>query len=86
LGEYLEHVEPFVLYHLSIVLQQFHAQLEMFSAVHVRRHHVVVGSVQQDLPQQFNALSLRNIRIRLDQDIIVSGEKEIEVGGQVAGY
>lgn len=42
---YLEHVESFVLNHLSVVAQQFHAQFEILPALNIRHHHIVVGAV-----------------------------------------
>lgn len=72
---YLEDMEPLILYHLAIVAQQFHAKLEVLSAVHIGHHHIVVRTVQQDLPKEFDALSLGHVRVRLDQDVVESPKK-----------
>lgn len=45
LDTYLEYMESFVLNHLSVVAQQFHAQFEVLPALDICHHHIVVGAV-----------------------------------------
>lgn len=61
---YLEHVEALILDHLTIIAQQFHADLQVLSTLHVGHHHVVIGPVQEDLAQQLDTLPLGDIGVR----------------------
>lgn len=74
-------VEALVLYHLAVVAQQVHADLEVLAAVHVGGHDVVVGAVEQDLAEELDGLALGHVAVGLDQDGVVFAEEELEVGG-----
>lgn len=63
---YLEDVETLVLNHLSVILQQVHAQLQMLAAVDILRHYAIVGSVEEDLSEKLNRLSFCYVRVGLD--------------------
>lgn len=76
-------MEPLVLHHLAIIAQQLHAQLEVFPALHISHHYVVIRTVQQDLSQQLDALSLGHIGVRLDQNVVESPKEQFEVGREV---
>ena len=82
----LENMESFVLDHLAVVLQQIHAELQVFSSIDIRRHHIVVCSIQKYLPKEFDALPFGHVGVRLHQHCIVSREEEIEVHVQVMGH
>lgn len=58
---HLEDVESFELNILALVAQQVHHQLEIFLRRNVSRHHVKVCSIQQNLSQQLQRLSLRHV-------------------------
>lgn len=60
---HLENVETLVLHHLPIVAQEFHAKLEIFSAIHIGHHHIIICAVQQDLSEKLDTLSLGHVRV-----------------------
>lgn len=60
---YLENVEALVLDHLLVILEQVHTMLELLLVSHVSDHHIVVRSVQQDLPEELDALALGDIGV-----------------------
>jgi hypothetical protein len=64
---YLEHVEPLVVDHFSVVSQQPHDDLEVIAGINVLCHDIVICPVEQNLPQQLDRLTLRDIAFRLDQ-------------------
>lgn len=72
-------MKALVLYHLPIISQEFHAQLEILAALDIGHHHVVVGTVQQDLSQKLDALPLGDVRVRLHQRRVEHPEKPVEV-------
>ena len=61
LRTYLEDVEALVIDHPPVVPQQLHDDLKMLARIHVLRHHAVVCSVEQNLAQQLDGLSLRHV-------------------------
>lgn len=80
----LEHVEALVLNHFSIVSKEVHANFEVFAAVDIRSHDIVVGTVQKKFSQEFNRLSLGDVTVRLDQHMVVSLKKHIKIDREVA--
>lgn len=83
--KHLEDMEAFVLDHLAVVSEQVHADLEVLAAVDVGGHDVVVGSIQEDLAEEFDGLALGDVRGGLDEDGVVFGEEEVKVGLEVVG-
>lgn len=77
---YLEDVEALIVDHPPVVPQQLHDDLEVLARIHVLRHHAVVCSVEQDLAQQLDGLSLRHIAFRRDQHCVVFREEHVKVG------
>jgi hypothetical protein len=75
-------VEPLVLNHFAIIFEQLHAEFQILPAFNVCHHHVVIGSVQQDLTKKLYTLALGNIGARLDE-CIEARKEEIKVGGEV---
>ena len=75
-------MKTFILYHFPVILQQVHAQLQMLAAVDVLCHHAIVGPVQEYLSKKLDRLSLRHVRVRLDQDSVVLLEKHVEIDVQ----
>ncbi len=59
----LENVEAFIIYHPPIIQQQLHANLEMVARLNVCCHHLVVGSIEQYLPEEFDGLSFGDITL-----------------------
>lgn len=80
----LEHMEAFVLHHFAVIPKQIHANLEVLAAVNVRCHDIVVGAVEQELAEKFNRLALRNVTIRLDQNMVILVEEHVKVDGKIA--
>jgi hypothetical protein len=79
LSTHLEHVESLVVDHLAVVPQQLHDNLEVFARVDILRHDVVVGPVEQDLPEQLDRLALRDVTFRLNQHRVVLLEEHDKV-------
>lgn len=52
----------------------------MVAALHVSRHDIVVGSIKEKLPQQLDALTLGDVRVREDEDIVIFGEEKSKIG------
>lgn len=80
---YLEHMEALVLHHPSVVLELPHDQLQIVPRVDIARHDLVELTVQQDLSQQLDALSLGDITLRPYQDVVVALEEQIKVRANV---
>ena len=57
----LEDVETLVLHHFTVVSEQVHEELQVISFVHVSNHDSIIGTVQQNLAQELNRLTLGNI-------------------------
>ena len=78
-------MKALVLHHFAIVFEQVHAQFQVFATVDVLGHDVVVGAVEQEFAEEFNALAFCNVRGGLDEDGVVASEEEGEVDGEVVG-
>lgn len=76
-------METFILHHPPIVLELPHDQLQIIPRVDISRHDLVELTIQQHLPQQLNALPLRNITLRPYQNVIVPLEEHIKVRANV---
>lgn len=70
---YLENVERLELNVSALVPKQVHHHLEVGLVRNVPSHDGVVGSVEEDLSEEFDGLSFRDV---------VGGEDESGVGGE----
>lgn len=76
-------MKAFILYHLPIVPQEVHTNLQVRPLIHVSGHNIVVRPVEQDFSQKLYRLPLGDIGIRIYQYAVVSVKKEIKVRVQV---
>lgn len=83
--KHLENMKALILDHFPIIPQKIHTYFQVFAAVHICRHHAIVGTVQQNFAEELDGLALCNVAIRLNERIIVFVEEEIEVCGKVSG-
>jgi hypothetical protein len=60
---YLEDVESLVINHFPVVSQQPHDDLEVISRVNILCHDIVVCPVEQNLTQQLDRLTLRDVAV-----------------------
>lgn len=58
---HLEHVERFKLNVPALVPQEVHHHLQVRFRADISRHDGVIGTVEQDLAEQFERLSLRDV-------------------------
>ena len=63
----LEHVERLELYVLALVTEKVHHHLEIRLARDVPGHHVEVRTIQEDLAEEFERLTLGDVIVREDQ-------------------
>ena len=73
-------MEPLVLHHFPVVPQQIHTQLQVIPSIDVCCHNIIVRPIQEDFSEQFDRLSLRNVRARFNQNAVIPLEEEIKVG------
>lgn len=71
---HLEDVKRFELDILTTIFEQVHHHLEVVLVGDVARHDLEVGSVEQDLAQQLERLSLRDVVGRLHQQSVRAEE------------
>jgi hypothetical protein len=72
-------MEALVVDHLPVVSQQPHDDLEVVARIDVLCHDIVVCPVEQNLAQQLDRLTLRNVAVRLDQHGVVLREEHVEI-------
>lgn len=72
-------MEALVLDHFLVILQQIHAEFQIVPARDISDHHPVVGTIEQNLPEQLGALALRDVRLGHDERPIETVEEEVEV-------
>lgn len=72
-------MEPFVLHHFPVVLEQRHAHFEVVSVVDVPRHNGVVVAVEKDLAKELDGLTFCHVGVGLDEGVVVFLEEEGEV-------
>ena len=63
----LEHMECLKLNVFALVSEQIHHHLEVRLVGDVARHHVEIRTIQQNLSQQLQGLSFRDVVLRHDQ-------------------
>lgn len=77
----LENVKSLILYHLSVVTEEVHASFQMISAVNICCHDIIIGTVQEDFPKQFDALSFRHIGVGLYENLVISAKEQTIICG-----
>jgi len=67
------------LHHLAIIFQLPHDELKVVAGLDETGHYFVELTVQQDFTKKLDGLALGDITFRLDKDVVVLVEEEVEV-------